>query len=117
MLRTLLMLVALVVGFAFSTTAWAQTTGTIRVAVVDDPGLPIPGVSLSLSGESLIGGVQERSSDENGAALFVELPAGRYRLVASKGGFGGVTLEGIVVIIGRETKQTVEMVPGTHRPT
>ncbi len=110
--RVLAALLAVLVGLALSMPAWAQTSGTIRASVVDDTGLPIPGGTLSLSGVSLIGGVQERQTDANGMALFVELPAGRYRLVAAKGGFGGVTLEGIVVIIGRETKQTVEMVPG-----
>ncbi|MEZ4239248.1 MAG: TonB-dependent receptor [Myxococcota bacterium] len=95
-----------------SDSVWAATGGQLRVVVSDEDELPIPGVNLELTGESLIGGLQEKASDGEGVALFVELPPGVYRLVASKAGFGGVTIEGIQVNLNRTTIQAVTLQAG-----
>jgi hypothetical protein len=110
--RAVLAVLAVLIGLVAAGPAWAQTTGALRVGTVDDTGLPIPGVTLLLTGESLIGGTQERTSDAEGAALFVQLPAGRYRLSAQKAGFTGVTIENLQVSIGREVRQQVVLEPG-----
>jgi hypothetical protein len=90
--------------------AWAgATSGTVKGTVVDDGGLAIPAVLLTLRSPSLIGGAQQRESDENGDFLFVELPPGKYEMLAQKQGFGPVTQRGIDVVIGRTTSITVEM--------
>lgn len=113
--RTILPLLAGVFALLLgSASAWAQTTGQLRVTVVDnDVELEIPGVALRLEGESLIGGVLERVTDNQGQHLFVELPPGQYRLEAVKEGFTGITLEGIRVNVSRTTPITVKMRPGT----
>lgn len=111
--RTIFPLIAAFFVLLIAAPGWAQTNGQLRIVVVDDQeGLPINGVTLSVSGEALIGGVQERPSDANGEALFAELPPGLYRLVAEKAGFRGATIEGIQVNINRTAQQEVRLRPG-----
>lgn len=90
----------------------AQALGILRVTVRDEEmDLSIPGALVALSGEALIGGVQERLSDQSGEALFSEIPPGVYQVVVSKEGFGGTTMEGIQVQPERTTAQTVTLYP------
>jgi len=78
--------------------AWASaTSGTIKGTVVDDGGLSIPGVLLTLSSPTLIGGAQQRTADDDGTFIFVELPPGSYELIAQKQGFSTVKKTGIEV--------------------
>jgi hypothetical protein len=112
--RSLLPWLAAFVALLLALPAWAQTTGSLRVLVEDNDGYEIPSVTLRLSGEGMIGGMQERVTDENGTFLFVELlPGTQYRLEATKEGFQGVTVEQIAINISRETKLVVEMRPGS----
>ena len=46
--------------------AQAQTTGSITGTVTDASGAVLPGVSITLSGDRLIGGPQTQVSDESG---------------------------------------------------
>jgi hypothetical protein len=90
--------------------AFAQELGQLQVVAVDDEdGLPVHKVTLTLSGEALIGGVQERLTDESGVALFTEIPPGLYRVEAAKSDFGNVAYENIQVHGGRTTQQLVRM--------
>lgn len=89
--------------------AWALTTGDIRGTVFDEDGLPIPGVVLTLSSDSLIGGQQERETNGEGVYHFVELPPGSYDLAAVKGGFASVTTTGIRVDVNRTTTQNMTL--------
>ncbi len=52
------------------------TTGTIKGQTVDEGGLTIPGVQLTVNSASLIGGAQQYTSDENGRFIFANLPPG-----------------------------------------
>ncbi|MCB9696691.1 MAG: TonB-dependent receptor [Alphaproteobacteria bacterium] len=90
------------------------TTGSLRVIVEDDgpDPLPIPGVTLQLTGENLIGGAQTQVTNNNGEAQFVELPPGLYAIKATKDNFSGVTVEGIHVDINREAVQRIKMQAG-----
>jgi hypothetical protein len=111
--RLILVQVAAIFALLISAQAWAATTGELRIVVVDDDmQLPIPDVTLRLSGETLIGGVQEKNTDANGEAMFVELPPGLYRVEAAKAAFSGVTLEGIQVNINRTAIQTITLKAG-----
>ena len=58
--------------------AYAQTTGSITGTVTDDSGAVLPGVTITLSGERLIGGSQTRISDTNGTYRFDRLVPGTY---------------------------------------
>ncbi len=110
--RSFLPMLAAIVGLLFAMPALALTTGSLRISVTDQQGLPVPGVELSLSGDTLIGGTQVRVADERGQFLFVELLPGRYSLDATKPGFGGVSHVDIPISINREHKIDVKMVAG-----
>ena len=51
--------------------ALAQTTGAITGVVTDASGAVLPGVTITLSGERLIGGAQTQVSDSSGNRLGV----------------------------------------------
>ncbi|MGB5817424.1 MAG: TonB-dependent receptor, partial [Thermoanaerobaculia bacterium] len=83
--------------FALSLPALAQTTGRIRGNVTDPDGEPIPGVTVSVSGENLPGGARTAISGENGSFRISALPPGNYNLVAEMDGFQTETIENIRV--------------------
>ena len=62
-----------------STVARAQVqTGSIAGVVTDSSNLVLPGATVSMSGEKLIGGVQTQTTDATGAYAFTKLPLGIY---------------------------------------
>src|SRR5690606_38392103 len=91
--------------------ALAQTTnGQLRGSVVDSvDGLPIPGVTVSISSPNLIGGTQQRTTDGNGGFQFVELPPGAYDVTATKAGFRSVTTTNVAIEVGRTRTVTIEL--------
>lgn len=107
-----LRMLLLLVGILAALPAAAQSAGQLMVVVIDPEGLPIANASLQLSGQTLIGGVQERSSDAYGEALFSGLPAGWYNLTTTKSGFNGVNVDNIRVDAGRTATQFVRMEVG-----
>src|SRR6188508_2468723 len=67
--------------------AQAQTTGSITGLVTDASGAVLPGVTITLSGERLIGGAQTQVSDENGSYRFDRLVPGSYNVKFELQGF------------------------------
>jgi len=63
------------------------TTGSITGNVTDAGGGVLPGVSVSLSGERLIGGGQQQTTDAAGNYRFDRLPPGTYHLKFELQGF------------------------------
>src|SRR5471030_3346769 len=64
-----------------STAARAQVqTGSIAGVVTDSSNLVLPGATVSLSGDKLIGGVQTQTTDATGAYRFDRLPPGSYHV-------------------------------------
>jgi len=108
LLRFLLILLAPIALLA-GPNAWAMTTGTIKGVTVDEGGLAIPGVQITLSSEALIGGAQIHSTDDNGRFLFPALQPGIYTLLAEHPNFSTVTNPSIQVLIGRDVRLTLEM--------
>ncbi len=103
LLRLLLLLVAL------SSTAWASvTTGAIKGTVIDEGGLPIPGVLVTIKSENMMG-IRQQETDDNGRFLFIELPPGTYSLTAEMAGFAKYERPNLDVNIGRNTILTIEM--------
>jgi hypothetical protein len=98
--------------------AWASaTSGNVKGDVIDDGGLAVPGVLVTISSPSLIGGAQQRTTGPEGDFLFTALPPGSYDLLAQKQGFGNVRKTGVIVAIGRTTQMTVEMKVGQEELT
>jgi Carboxypeptidase regulatory-like domain len=62
-------------------------TGSIVGAVTDSSNSVLPGVTVSVSGERLIGGTQTMVTDASGAYRFDRLPPGDYRVKFELAGF------------------------------
>jgi len=63
-----------------ATGAWAQvqTAGSITGTVADASGAVLPGATVTLTGDKLIGGAQTQVSDATGGYRFDRLPPGSY---------------------------------------
>src|SRR5882672_6628040 len=71
-----------------ATTAYAQVqTGSIAGVATDSSNAVMPGVTVSLSGDKLIGGVQTQTTDAAGAYRFDRLPPGSYSVKFELQGF------------------------------
>jgi hypothetical protein len=96
-LRPLLLVSALSL-FVPENPAFAQvSTGTIAGVIEDAGGAVLPGVSVALSGERLIGGTTTQVTDSNGAYRFDRLAPGSYALRFELQGFRTVERRDIVV--------------------
>jgi Carboxypeptidase regulatory-like domain len=67
--------------------AQAQTTGSITGLVTDASGAVLPGVTITLTGERLIGGAQTQVSDASGTYRFDRLAPGSYNVKFELQGF------------------------------
>ncbi|NOY24320.1 MAG: TonB-dependent receptor [Oligoflexia bacterium] len=104
-LARLLMMVLLVLpGLAHA----SITTGTIKGTTVDDDGLPIPGVLLTVTSPNMMGQKQAQTN-ANGRFLFIELPPGIYKVTAEKPNFSKIIRPNLQVNIGRNTILTIKM--------
>ena len=81
-----LMLTAVFVLAAAAARAQVQT-GSIAGVVTDQSSAVLPGVTVSLSGERLIGGAQAQTTDTTGAYRFDRLPPGTYTVRFELQGF------------------------------
>jgi len=101
-----LCLVALVV----SGVALAATTSRLTGEVFDSDGRAMPGVTVQITSEKLIGGPQIAIADESGRFVFNLLPVGVYTVDASLVGFKPASGE-VQVTLGREAEIVFHMVP------
>src|SRR5262249_60230740 len=72
-------------------------TGSIVGVATDASNSVMPGVTVSLSGDRLIGGVQSQTTDAGGAYRFDRLPPGAYSLKFELQGFKTVTHDEIQI--------------------
>lgn len=91
--------VLLLFGLVFSLVYSQQQTGTIRGVITDPDGNPLPGVTVTVTSEALMG-AQSYISTETGAFRFPALPPGTYKLTAEMTGFKTYTRENIIVRVG-----------------
>ena len=77
--------------FLAAGSAFAQrTTGDVSGLVKDDSGAVLPGVSVTVKGEKIVG--QSTVTNNQGLYRFSALPPGNYELTFSMAGFGGKSL-------------------------
>ncbi len=96
--------------------AAAQQTGTLTGVVRDLQGGVLPGVSVTASGESLIGGSRQTITGEAGSYSFA-LPPGTFVLAFELTGFAPLRREDIVVQVARTARVDVELGVGTLQET
>ena len=70
-------------------------TGAITGEVTDTSGAVLPGVTISVSGDKLIGGVQTKVTDATGNYRFDRLPPGSYNIKFELQGFKTIDRQGI----------------------
>lgn len=86
MARRMCVLVCLAV-LSSGSLAYAQTTGSITGTVTDASGAVLPGATITLTGERLIGGPQTQVSDTTGNYRFDRLSPGTYGVKFELQGF------------------------------
>lgn len=95
-----LLAVVLLVGIAAAQTP----TGKIVGKVIDDQGVPLPGVSVSAESSKLVG-LATAVSDETGVYRLFSLPSGIYNVTFTLQGFKTVKRENIVL----QLEQTITL--------
>ncbi len=99
LLRTVSVVLALVMALAIP--AWAQQqTGSISGRAEDASGAALPGVSVSIASDNLIGGARSAVTDGQGVYRFTLLPGGRYTVKFELSGFGTLNIEGVNLSAG-----------------
>lgn len=101
--------IGLFVAAAVSAPASAQrTTGGITGAVRDDTGAVLPGVTVTMTGEYVMG-AQTSVTNDNGVYRFLNLAPGSYNLTFELAGFATLNRNGLVVSVGMTTDQNVSL--------
>ena len=99
--------IALAALLLATTPALAQRiTGQISGTVKDDSGSVLPGVTVSLEGETVVG-TQTTVTTANGFYRFIALPPGAYDLTYSLDGFKTQTRSGVRSSVGATTVENV----------
>ena len=89
-----ILILLLVLGLSFPALPQSRETGAILGKVSDARSEPLPGVSITLTGRSLMGS-RTALSDAGGAFRFPALPPGEYAVRAELNGFRTTVLEDI----------------------
>ena len=101
--RRFVPLLALVLSAAAATalaqSGGASSTGSIQGRVRDNTGAVLPGVTVSITGPSMIG-VQTAVTSTDGVYRFPGVPAGTYRVTYEMNGFSTLVRENIRIGIG-----------------
>jgi len=96
--------------------AWAQQTGQIFGKVTDASGAVVPGVSVTLTGGSLIT-PQTAVSSATGTYQFPQLPIGTYTVKFDLTGFKSMVRDGIRIEIGFNAQINARMEVSTVQET
>lgn len=86
-----LMLVTFGGGYAIA----QEQTGTLQGKASDESASILPGVTVSVSGPTIIGGVMTTVTGPSGTFRLPNIPIGTYRVTFELAGFGGKAYEGV----------------------
>jgi hypothetical protein len=101
-------LLALIVsGLAAGAYAQGTQTGALRGRVLDEQGLPIPGVTVTIASPQMQGS-RSGVTAEDGTFVFRQLPAGTYGVLYERAAFGAAS-HAADVPLGGEFEGTVTM--------
>jgi hypothetical protein len=90
-------LFGLLTSLAAAPVATAQTTGNIRGVVADDTGAVLPGASVTIASDALIGGRQSTVTNNLGVYRFPSVPVGTYAVEVEMDRFETVRVENVRV--------------------
>jgi len=96
---------------------WAQQTGTLSGIVRDAQRGVLPGVTVAVTSEALIGSGRTAVTGEAGAYLFSALPPGTYTVTYALVGFTTLKREGIRVAVAQTTRLDVDLAVGSLQET
>ena len=86
---------------ALATPAHAQTqTGVITGRATDSSGAALPGVTVSISSDNMIGGARTAVTDGQGVYRFTLIPGGQYKVSFNIPGFSVLNVEGVNLAAG-----------------
>jgi len=109
---TLAVLAALL---AVSSVQAQTTTGRLIGTVVDDKGIALPGVTVSITSPALIGGERASITDLAGEFAFVGVAPGEYTVKADFSGLISQERNEVLVALGGTRSIIIEMPQGTFR--
>lgn len=92
--------------------AQVERTGSIEGRVTDTEGLPLPGVTVTINSEALIGGDLAAQTGRNGLYRFLALPPGLYQIRFELPGFQTAVHENIRVSLSAATNLNVTLASG-----
>jgi hypothetical protein len=93
----------LVLGIGMTApTVWAQSAGSsvIHGAAIDNTGGALPGVTVTLTSPTLLGGPRVTVTEADGSYRFSDLPGGVYRLTFELPGFSTLVRDELRITIG-----------------
>ena len=97
---------------ALSVSAGAQTLGRLTGTVLDTSGGVLPGATVTLTNVQT-NQTQSTVTNEVGAFLFTQLPAGTYKVVITLEGFKGADFTDVKLAIGQEYALTAKLEIGS----
>jgi len=106
--RTMAVAVALLLGIASAGLA-QETTGALRGRIVDSQGLPVPGVTVTITGPQ---GAQTAVADTDGRFNFPFLTPGTYSVRAELPGFKAAERKDVIVSLGQTVDTPLRMEVG-----
>ncbi|MFN7972674.1 MAG: TonB-dependent receptor [Acidobacteriota bacterium] len=96
--RTTLMV--MVAGLAAGA-AWGKTEGSLSGVVKDTLGRAVPGATVKVASDQLLGGSRATTADAAGNYRFAALPPGRYSVTAELTGFDAYHVDGVEIGINQ----------------
>ncbi len=112
MRRSLVAVLSVAALLSATGAAYAQrTTGNIAGKVVDESGAVLPGVTVALRGEAIVG-TQTSVTNESGFFRFGALPPGTYALSFTLTGFNTLKREGLKVSVGATIEENASLKVG-----